>query len=255
MVVVVAHLGQPVGSSCRRYTFSQRQARYLRQAFASHRNARSRRAAVVAWPRPSVTCKSAPAQLQSETELFLEQLEQESAEVSITASDLRAQLVQLESQVYDLKSFSLHTLHETLPLISGGVSRSCKSCKHTLMTYTKGHSHTTLPAMVTQNPKLHLAQSLALQRRLLADLGAPSLRSEADHAILFFGLGVVALLPCLICLMSLLCVIQKAIMMHAVTAQMLCFPNSTDASKCIYEAELGESFSIQLIVKNRRSLS
>lgn len=134
MVVVVAHFVHPVGSSCRRCTPSRRQVCELRQASAcaSHRNARSCRATVVAWPRPSAICKSAPAQLQSETELFLEKLEQESAEVSITAADLRAQLVQLESQVYALTSLSLRSKAKMLvPLISGGVSRSCKSCKHT----------------------------------------------------------------------------------------------------------------------------
>lgn len=118
MVVVVAHLVYPVGSSCRRCKPSQRQVCDLRQAYAcaSHRNARSRRAAAVAGPRPSVTCASASAQLQSETELFLEKLEEESSEVSITASDLREQLVQLESQVDDLAGRSLPS-KVLLPLI------------------------------------------------------------------------------------------------------------------------------------------
>ena len=42
-------------------------------------------------------------------------------------------------------------------------------------------------AMVTQNHKLLLKQSLALQRRPSAVWGAPSLRSEADFAIVYVG--------------------------------------------------------------------
>ena len=49
--------------------------------------------------RPCVTCSSTSAQLQSETELFLDNLEKESAAELPSGSDLRAQLLQLESQV------------------------------------------------------------------------------------------------------------------------------------------------------------
>ena len=103
MVVIVENLARHVGSSSRRCAASRG---HLRKAsvYAHPRIARSRKATGVALPRTSITCKSASAQLQSETELFLENLEQESAEVSITASDLKAQLVQLENQVNDLIS-------------------------------------------------------------------------------------------------------------------------------------------------------
>ena len=112
MVIVAENLARHVGSRSQRCAASREHFREA-SVCARPRTARSRKAIGVALPRTSVTCKSAPAQLQSETELFLENLEQESAEVSITASDLRAQLVQLEKQVNDmisqhnLKSFSL----------------------------------------------------------------------------------------------------------------------------------------------------
>ena len=103
MVIVVENLARHVGSSSRGCAASRGK---LRQASvcAHSRTARPHKAAGVLLPRFSVTCKSASAQVQSETELFLEKLEQESAEVSIATSDLRAQLVQLENEVNDLIS-------------------------------------------------------------------------------------------------------------------------------------------------------
>ena len=112
MTIVLENLARHVGSSSRRCAASRGQLQRA-SVFARPRTERSCNTAGVALPRTSVMCKSASAQLQSETELFLENLEQESAEVSITASDLRAQLVQLENQVNDLisqnksESFSL----------------------------------------------------------------------------------------------------------------------------------------------------
>ena len=49
--------------------------------------------------RESFLCRSAAARLQSETELFLDNLEKETATSAVPASDLRNQLRQLESQV------------------------------------------------------------------------------------------------------------------------------------------------------------
>lgn len=98
MVVVRANLLQDAVSRC---ATCRGQFRDIRKACVRghHHTARSRRVTRVALPRPCVTCKSASTQLQSETELFLKRLDEESAEVSITASDLRSQLEQLENQV------------------------------------------------------------------------------------------------------------------------------------------------------------
>lgn len=103
MVVAVENLARHVGSISRRCAASRGQ---LRKASVCSRSCtgRSRKATGAELPRTSVKCKSASAQLQSETELFLENLEQENAEVSITASNLRSQRVQLENQVSDLIS-------------------------------------------------------------------------------------------------------------------------------------------------------
>lgn len=98
MVIVVENLARHVGSGSRHGAASRGQLCKL-SVYAHPHTARSRKATGVPLPRKYVTCKSAPAQLQSETELFLENLEQESAEVSIAASNLRGQLVQLEDQV------------------------------------------------------------------------------------------------------------------------------------------------------------
>lgn len=101
MVVLRTNFVQDAVSSSTRCATCQRQFRDPPKASfrAHHHTAKSHRARHIALPRPHVVCKSASAKLQSETELFLEKLEEENAEVSITASDLRSQLVQLESQV------------------------------------------------------------------------------------------------------------------------------------------------------------
>ena len=46
-----------------------------------------------------MSASSTAAQLQSETELFLDNLEKETANENLPASDLRSQLQQLEEQV------------------------------------------------------------------------------------------------------------------------------------------------------------
>lgn len=113
MVFAKANLAQNAMSSSRPCSACRGLLRNLHRApvYAHYHTARSSRATDTALPRPHVVCKSAFAKLQSETELFLERLEEESAEVSIAASDLRSQLVQLESQVTD------HYTHATQVII------------------------------------------------------------------------------------------------------------------------------------------
>lgn len=69
----------------------------------------------------------------------------------------------------------------------------------------------------------------------------PQVRCPLRTLILWLGCGSVASLLGL-CIMSLLCVTQKAIVMRAVTAQMLCFPNCKDANKCIHEVGLVKAY-------------
>ena len=77
------------------------------QAAAHNRVPKRSRSRQGSLPRSFVTCNSASAQLQSETELFLEQLEETSEEFPLSASYMKSQLVQLESQVRRLAA----TLH------------------------------------------------------------------------------------------------------------------------------------------------
>ncbi|KAL3147924.1 Magnesium chelatase, variant 2 [Trebouxia sp. C0010 RCD-2024] len=96
MVFAKANLAQDAVSSSRRCAAC---LGHLRTApVCAHHTARSYRATQKALPHPHAVRMSASAKLQSETELFLEKLEEESAEVSITAPDFRSQLVQLEDQ-------------------------------------------------------------------------------------------------------------------------------------------------------------
>ena len=54
--------------------------------------------------RERVLCRSTAAQLQSETELFLDNLVKETANDAVPASDLRNQMQQLENQVLAVQS-------------------------------------------------------------------------------------------------------------------------------------------------------
>ncbi|KAL3147925.1 Magnesium chelatase, variant 3 [Trebouxia sp. C0010 RCD-2024] len=102
MVFAKANLAQDAVSSSRRCAAC---LGHLRTApVCAHHTARSYRATQKALPHPHAVRMSASAKLQSETELFLEKLEEESAEVSITAPDFRSQLVQLEDQLHNLQA-------------------------------------------------------------------------------------------------------------------------------------------------------
>lgn len=67
--------------------------------FASCRKSRKRSRRSQMAVRPPVTCSSASAQLQSETELFLDSLEKETASELPSESNLTVQLRKLETQV------------------------------------------------------------------------------------------------------------------------------------------------------------
>jgi hypothetical protein len=67
--------------------------------FASCRTSRKRSRRSQIAVRPPVTCSSASAQLQSETELFLDSLEKETASELPSESNLTVQLPKLETQV------------------------------------------------------------------------------------------------------------------------------------------------------------
>ncbi len=67
--------------------------------FASCRTSRKRSRRSQIAVRPPVTCSSASAQLQSETELFLDSLEKETASELPSESNLTVQLRKLETQV------------------------------------------------------------------------------------------------------------------------------------------------------------
>ena len=67
--------------------------------FTSCRTSRKRGRRSQTAARPRVTCSSASAQLQSETELFLDSLEKETASELPSESDLTVQLRKLETQV------------------------------------------------------------------------------------------------------------------------------------------------------------
>ncbi len=72
---------------------------------------RSRRSPIAV--RPPVTCSSASAQLQSETELFLDSLEKETASELPPESKLTAQLRKLETQVSSM-SFTPASLYQVV---------------------------------------------------------------------------------------------------------------------------------------------
>lgn len=83
-------------ASCKVYPHSRVTVAF---ADARRRAACKRRQRPQAFARRCVTCSSTAAQLQSETELFLDNLEKEAVAELPSGSDLRAQVLQLEIQV------------------------------------------------------------------------------------------------------------------------------------------------------------
>ena len=85
---------------CASCSFYSRQSRVaVAFSHAPHRAASKRRQRPQVIVLRCVACSSTAAQLQSETELFLDNLEKETAAEVPSESNLKAQLLQLESQV------------------------------------------------------------------------------------------------------------------------------------------------------------
>ena len=146
-----------------RYTHSRAAA-----AFASCRTSRKRSRRSQIAVRPPVTCSSASAQLQSETELFLDSLEKETASQLPSESNLIVQLRKLETQVSSV-SFTLTSLYQVV-IIDTHACCSQWSCRSVLITCTRLLLHM-LKAMdmnQTVKPQLPMQQQLVSPRRRLA---------------------------------------------------------------------------------------
>ncbi len=113
-------------ASCNiRYTHSRAAVTFTSCRTSRKRSRRSQTAA-----RPPVICSSASAQLQSETELFLDSLEKETASELPSDSDLTVQLRKLESQV---SSVSFTPLYRAV-ITDRHACCSHWSCRSVLMT-------------------------------------------------------------------------------------------------------------------------
>ncbi len=146
-----------------RYTRSRAAVTFTSCRTSRKRCRRSQNAA-----RPPVTCSSASAQLQSETEIFLDSLEKETASELPSESDLTVQLRKLESQVSSV-SFMPASLYRAV-ITDRHACCSHWSCRSVLMTCIRMRLHmlraTDMHQTVKQQPPMQ--QRLVSLKRHLA---------------------------------------------------------------------------------------
>jgi len=130
--------------------------------FASCRTSRKRSRRSQIAVRPPVTCSSASAQLQSETELFLDSLEKETASELPSESNLTVQLPKLETQVSSA-SFMPASLYRVV-ITDRHACCSQWSCRSVLMTCIRMRLHILRAMDMHQTVK----QQPPMQQRLVS---------------------------------------------------------------------------------------